>query len=262
MAVLGKSAGQWLVCWFGCAMIQRPVFKSRTSLSNPLYPAPLFSSWQSVISLVCCLFDHQNFAYDFLFLVLGGGTLFGGLLVAKNDIPFLFKPIYYLSVTAVTQRALIVNDFLCCYLTASCVDGRNITNPMSEDFNNNIATDLFSQNCPAALEFIGDGSDKGNLGRLTLQMTGLSDVDPFIELATIFSIAVCARILAVLALVVVEKAQEKLKEVEADETRRVYEDILCDGGMTLNSENGLSHQGAWDSQDGAEGGIELTLVDV
>ncbi|GMI53440.1 hypothetical protein TeGR_g3569 [Tetraparma gracilis] len=77
-------------------------------------------SWQSVICAVCCMFSDAKYAYDLLFMVLGGGTLFGGMLVKLKDIPALFKPIYYLSVTAITQRALVANDFICCYLTATC----------------------------------------------------------------------------------------------------------------------------------------------
>ena len=50
------------------------------------------------------------------------GTLFGGLLVTYQDIPDYFKPVYFVSVTAVTQRALVVNDFLCCYMTYKCTD--------------------------------------------------------------------------------------------------------------------------------------------
>src|SRR5690606_26719479 len=74
------------------------------------------SAWQSVLALCAALTDELRVAYSLAFLLLGGGTLFGGLLVRVSNIPMLFKPIYYLSVTAVTQRALIVNDFSCCYL--------------------------------------------------------------------------------------------------------------------------------------------------
>ncbi|GMH77464.1 hypothetical protein TL16_g07419 [Triparma laevis f. inornata] len=77
-------------------------------------------SWQSVICFVSCMFNEENYVYNMLFLVLGGGTLFGGLLIKLPNIPMFFRPIYYISVPAITQRALVVNDFLCCYLSATC----------------------------------------------------------------------------------------------------------------------------------------------
>eukprot|EP00518_Triparma_eleuthera_P008148 CAMPEP_0182473656 /NCGR_PEP_ID=MMETSP1319-20130603/24311_1 /TAXON_ID=172717 /ORGANISM="Bolidomonas pacifica, Strain RCC208" /LENGTH=193 /DNA_ID=CAMNT_0024674479 /DNA_START=89 /DNA_END=667 /DNA_ORIENTATION=- len=168
-------------------------------------------SWQGVICMVSCMFNEENYVYNSLFVVLGGGTLFGGLLVKLRDIPLVFKPIYYVSVTAITQRALVVNDFLCCYLTASCSSSSspspfNSTSPISSNI-------LSSDQCPAALSFVGDGSDEGNLGRLALSVTGLDGVDPFAELASIFCVAVASRVAAVAVLRVVQRGQEMLKEV-------------------------------------------------
>jgi hypothetical protein len=42
----------------------------------------------------------------------------------------MFRFVYYLSVTAVTQRALIVNDLECCYLSVTC-------NSLANDFSHN-----------------------------------------------------------------------------------------------------------------------------
>ena len=113
-------------------------------------------AWQSTICFCASLFDKMNQAYNLLFVFLGGGTLFGGLLIAKEDINSIFLPIYYTSVTAVTQRALIVNDFLCCYLTESCVQSDDLAYnttgfvPAGINLDDNV--------CPAALEFVGDGA--------------------------------------------------------------------------------------------------------
>lgn len=46
--------------------------------------------------------------------------MFGGLLVNFSNIPYIFRYIYYFSVTAVTQRILLINDMKCCYLTFNC----------------------------------------------------------------------------------------------------------------------------------------------
>ena len=53
-------------------------------------------SWQSVICFVSCMFNEENYVYNMLFLVLGGGTLFGGLLIKLPNIPMFFRPIYYM----------------------------------------------------------------------------------------------------------------------------------------------------------------------
>ena len=80
------------------------------------------SSWQAVIALACVAAPDETAANAVIFLLLGGGTLFGGLLIKLSDLPWYFRIVYYSSVSAVTQRALIVNDFLCCYLSISCAE--------------------------------------------------------------------------------------------------------------------------------------------
>lgn len=77
-------------------------------------------AWQSMICLCSVVTDSISVAYSLCFLSLGCGGLFGGLMVRLSKIPTVFKWVYYTSVTAVTQRALVVNDFQCCYLSATC----------------------------------------------------------------------------------------------------------------------------------------------
>jgi ABC-type multidrug transport system ATPase subunit len=177
-------------------------------------------SWQSMICMVCCMFDEEKYAYDVLFMILGGGTLFGGMLVKLHDIPQLFKPIYYLSVGAVTQRALVVNDFLCCYLTATCgVQELNATGIASMDIFDGVAGGITTgATCPDELVFVGDGTDEGNLGRVALQVLGLDNVDPFVELCTIFFVTVVARVGAVVFLRMVMKSNENLSQEDYEGT--------------------------------------------
>ena len=143
----------------------------------------------------------------------------------------VFLPIYYTSVTAVTQRALVVNDFLCCYLSESCV---------------NTGISLDDDVCPAALSYVGDGTDEGNLGRLMLRLMGLNDVDPFIELLTVFCVAVGARAASILVLKLVQIKGERLEEVRVEETDRslrafvklnVDEEINDDEKFTIDDLN-------------------------
>lgn len=67
-----------------------------------------------------------------------------------SRIPSIFHIVYYTSVTAITQRALIANDMECCYLTTTC-------NSLAQDLSQNhismknltkISTDF----CPIGLE--------------------------------------------------------------------------------------------------------------
>lgn len=179
------------------------------------------AAWQSLISLCAMATDVTAVAYSMLFLVLGSGTLFGGLLVRYSKLPALFRPFYYLSVAAVTQRALISNDLRCCYLTATCNSISHDLNLAQEDGSSSsyltehhayserrsLVDELWSTLdsattsttwlgmdaiqaandetwnatqatsttfCPPGLEFTGDGSDLGNLGRLYLLVRTVS----------------------------------------------------------------------------------------
>lgn len=131
------------------------------------------SSWQGLIAICSVVTDSISVAYSVVFLVLSSGTLFGGLLVRVEKIPRMFKIFYHISVAAVTQRALITNDMQCCYLTTTC---NSIANDLrsSEDthepsiFSRVNATTTF---CPPGLEYTGDGSDIGNLGRCYLMVS-------------------------------------------------------------------------------------------
>lgn len=99
---------------------------------HPLNPDPInvtfclvclmvgVAAWQSLICVCSVATDNIGVAYTISFLALGSGSLFGGLMVRLDKIPHIFRFLYYVSVTAVTQRALVVNDLKCCYITATC----------------------------------------------------------------------------------------------------------------------------------------------
>ena len=65
------------------------------------------------------------------------------------------------------------------------------------------------EKCPANFD-----SDPGNLGRYTLEILELDNVDNYIELFTIFCVAVFSRILAVWILRWREKMAQRLKECD------------------------------------------------
>lgn len=185
------------------AILQSCILLGVAYLIHPLNPLPIniaFSficliigvcAWQSVITFCAVLTDKITFAYSMAFLILGSGTLFGGLLVRLSKIPVYFRIFYYISVAAVTQRALITNDMQCCYLSSNCntiaksIRDHQQTRPaVTDDYVYNSSTyhnhTIYSNqtapdqppsfSCPTQLQFTGDGSDDGNLGRLYLSV--------------------------------------------------------------------------------------------
>jgi hypothetical protein len=206
------------------SVVQSAVLLSVVYFAHPLNPTPvniLFTyvgcmvgtcAWQSLICLCCAITDAVDVANTLCFLVLGSGTLFGGLLVRFSKIPVLFKPFYFLSVISVTQRALIVNDLECCYMTSTCnsvtsslranaqLEDKSIDVSSAGSPNSTLAGNTF---CPPGLAFSGDGSDEGNLGRLYLNLMGLDFNalnNPFIGLLILFVFNVLFRIAATLVL--------------------------------------------------------------
>ena len=188
------------------------------------------NAWQGVICMCSMITDKIDFIYMVIFLLLGGGTLFGGLLITVSNLPTVFKPIYYLSVTAVTQRALIVNDFLCCHLTYNCQDsaaelvseatasaapsGVLIVNGTEYSTNDIKASITQTAICPAEL----DSSEPGNLGRFALGELDLSNVDNYTNLFIIFCVAIGARIAAVYVLRIRDHFAHQMKELDMKQT--------------------------------------------
>jgi ABC-type multidrug transport system ATPase subunit len=77
-------------------------------------------SWQGVVGFASLLSDEISFVYGLLFLILGLGCLFGGMVVTKSNIPWYFMWVFYSSVPAITNRAMIINDMQCCHLSITC----------------------------------------------------------------------------------------------------------------------------------------------
>uniref|UniRef100_A0A7S2FDV1 ABC-2 type transporter transmembrane domain-containing protein n=1 Tax=Octactis speculum TaxID=3111310 RepID=A0A7S2FDV1_9STRA len=79
-------------------------------------------AWQACIHLCTSISDDQRPVHTIIFLLLGGGFLFGGIIIPKSLISPLFTWVYYSSVPALTTRALIFNDLYCCYMEETCSD--------------------------------------------------------------------------------------------------------------------------------------------
>lgn len=70
--------------------------------------------------------------------------------------------------------------------------------------------------CPPGIQFTGDGSDEGNLGRLYLTFMGLNHDFPFFSLLLLFFINIMFRILAGVILVIRKRWRYQLKYVVAN----------------------------------------------
>ena len=129
------------------------------------------TAFQGLISICATVTDYISVSYSIAFLILSAGTIFGGIMVPLEKIIPPFRFFYYTSVTAITQRALITNDMECCYLTATC-------NQIDHEYDKSPATVYSNRTtsyCPPELEYTGDGSDIGNLGRAYLLVSTTLD---------------------------------------------------------------------------------------
>ena len=79
-------------------------------------------AFQAIIALCSIIADDVERANSILFMIFGGGTLFGGIFIGYMKIPIFLRWIYYISIPAITQRALLVNDLQCCYMSVECKD--------------------------------------------------------------------------------------------------------------------------------------------
>lgn len=203
-------------------------------------------AWQSLICVCAVVTNEIGIAYTLSFLALGCGGIFGGVLVRLSKIPPLLRILYYTSVTAVTQRALVVNDLQCCYISATCNSiAQSMQAPRFDDPTNNESlggppgmptrTDppnplasfmqshksitfentsiAVSSFCPPGLQVTGDGSDSGNLGRLYLSVLGLEKENPFTGLMFLFFANIVFRAVAIWLLHRRERSTYKLKKL-------------------------------------------------
>ena len=209
---------------------------------------------QAVIALACVAAPDETAANAVIFLLLGGGTLFGGLLVKLSDLPWYFRIVYYSSVSAVTQRALIVNDFLCCYLSISCAEvieagsklpgftsafegaadmqrtGAHATE-VTRNTNMSIVAEAVSALtddgfCPPELSARFEDFQRGNLGRRVLAQMELDSVDNYVELFTIFCILVGARAMSVVVLNAREAYMQQLHEANAQQSEAKLRELI------------------------------------
>merc|ERR1719285_22631 len=112
-------------------------------------------SFQGLITLCSMLTDDDLKVYNILFFVVGASSLYGGMMVVKDNILFLFKPFYYISIPALTLRSIVINDLFCCQMTFTC-------DSLDDDFSRRCQPEIDPTQVP-------DGyTIDGNMGRAAL----------------------------------------------------------------------------------------------
>jgi len=125
-------------------------------------------AWQAFIRLSAELSGSKRMTMGVVALALCFGLYVNGVVTnAPHLSPFLyFTP--YLSVSSVLSRALVANDLHCCYLSTTCAA---LAKEAARVVLANTTT-AASFPCPVSVQFTGDGTDEGNLGRWYLQVPG------------------------------------------------------------------------------------------
>jgi len=149
-------------------------------------------AWQAVISAICVMTDSIENVYTIVFGILGLGCLFGGIMVSKNHIIKIFLFAYYMSVPALTTRAIVQNDLYCCHLTMTCEQWLEMQGIEFGD----------QGDCPSWLVDDQDSDllSEGNLGRAALDYLGFLDESKVAIVFTLAALAVVFRLFSILIL--------------------------------------------------------------
>lgn len=138
------------------------------------------SAWQAFVSFVTVWLQRPPVIACVVMVVVAASMLMSGQFVTVDLLPWPLHMFAYLFIRAVLQRGLVVNDLWCCYLTWTC-------NALLRD---GAVLDEDPANCPAQLQFSGNGWDEGNLGRQFLSDRGMLEDRPAFLLFVLFLSAV------------------------------------------------------------------------
>jgi len=163
-------------------------------------------AWQGVVAMCACAVSHMSTVYSVLFMILGLGTLFGGVMLNYDVIPPYFLWAYYLSVPAITARALIINDMLCCHLTVSCQD--MFTSSFSKDMRGT-AVMMQTQICSIPDLRLDNGA---NIGYVALRMLRWHLSSKYQLLLALIGLGFMARVFAYVCLRARERRSSRLRE--------------------------------------------------
>eukprot|EP01127_Copromyxa_protea_P014946 TRINITY_DN4237_c0_g1_i3.p1 TRINITY_DN4237_c0_g1~~TRINITY_DN4237_c0_g1_i3.p1 ORF type:complete len:838 (-),score=147.93 TRINITY_DN4237_c0_g1_i3:23-2536(-) len=83
-------------------------------------------SWQAVVCFCSFATNTIGKVYSFCFVLLGLGSLFGGLPILRKSMQPYFLPFYYTSIPALTYRNLLRQDLSCCGMVLTCNDSATI----------------------------------------------------------------------------------------------------------------------------------------
>jgi len=141
-------------------------------------------SFQGLITLCSMLTDDDLKVYNILFFVVGASSLYGGMMVVKDNIIFLFKPFYYISIPALTLRSVVINDLYCCQMTFTCDE----------------LTDNLQRRCQPEIDTseVPEGyTIEGNIGRGVLGYLQMMNEDKILILMALVFFFFASKILSV-----------------------------------------------------------------
>eukprot|EP00466_Bigelowiella_natans_P001680 jgi/Bigna1/78505/fgenesh1_pg.55_\ len=169
------------------------------------------SAWQSMIQLLSMMSDSIGVVYALTFMILGVGTLYGGLTINYSYIPWYFVWAYYTSVPALTYRALIFNDLYCCKYTATCEEFQRAMLGLYTPVNLDGGQDMSTATCPSQLQESGTDNPT-NMGPAYLAYMNIGQPTKYRALIAMAMMITLYRILAMLVLWAREWSQQNLKE--------------------------------------------------
>ena len=124
-------------------------------------------AWQAFIRLTAELTGGKRATIGVVALALCFGAYVNGVVTEAPRLPHYLSFTPYLSVSSVLSRALVASDLHCCYLSTTCA---TLAKEAARDTSEGTETTAESYVCPVSVQFTGDGTDEGNLGRWYLQV--------------------------------------------------------------------------------------------
>eukprot|EP01129_Flabellula_baltica_P015130 TRINITY_DN749_c0_g1_i2.p1 TRINITY_DN749_c0_g1~~TRINITY_DN749_c0_g1_i2.p1 ORF type:complete len:717 (-),score=133.34 TRINITY_DN749_c0_g1_i2:23-2173(-) len=150
------------------------------------------SAWQAVVCLFSFMSNDMGRVYNFIFVLLGVGTLFSGLPIVYSNIPSYFIPFYYTSVPAITYRALLHSELICCNMTFDCSDLTDLGSQYINGTQQGPSIEETKAACEAQLD-----DQKVNLGAMALFYLDLNQEIEYIDMVVLMGLIVLLRFLAI-----------------------------------------------------------------
>lgn len=150
---------------------------------HPLNPNPLrvifagvcmivgICAWQALVRCCTVLIRDPRRTYGLLGALLLVGAVFGGLVIRMSALPGVLQWLPHASVLSSVQRALVASELQYGSFSATCAMLTATGTGTGTSTGTRTGTGMGGgTSCPQSLQFSGDGTDEGNLGRYYLEV--------------------------------------------------------------------------------------------